>query len=590
MHFSFKRIFTLLMAVTLVLSMCVCVFAADTEEKPVLRVGMDLGSAPYNWEGELGDFPASAKSKVLPISQSELYAYGYDVIIAKRIADKLGYDLEIVKVDRANFASALESGEVDVVSYVKENDIDLEKVALSSPYYYENAVVLMSNQSKYKFKADGKTPVSSIADFAGLKVGAIKDTPYLEAAKKIEGAEIVVLEAPYEISDAIDSGKVDVVVLDRLTATAAIETKGEHKVTRMIDGKSKEVVEKCYYMVDFYGTDGDFDVDSTYVNVCMAVKRDNETLWNDINSVIDRLPATGYEGFFANFDKTMSTVAVFQPGFVRPTPVIIEETFWDQIEKLIDIYGGEYLRGTGVTLLLSLVGTFFGCVIGFAVGIVQTIPSDKKRDSVIKRGFLAVVRAIMRAYVEVFRGTPMVVQAVFIYFGAQMLFGIEMNMWTAGYFIVSINTGAYMAETVRGGIISIDPGQTEGAKAIGMNHFQTMIHVILPQTFRVIIPQIGNNFIINIKDTSVLSIIAISDLFAAHKSAVSALYTYFASATIVMAIYLTLTMVASVLLRALEKKLGGDANYDLTTTDTLALTSGTYNFPDKRKKGENKVK
>ena len=180
----------------------------------------------------------------------------------------------------------------------------------------------------------------------------------------------------------------------------------------------------------------------------------------------------------------------------------------------------------------------------------------------------------------------MIVQAVFIYYGARMVFGIQMGMWTAAFFIVSINTGAYMAETVRGGIMSIDPGQTEGAKAIGMNHVQTMVHVILPQTFRVIIPQIGNNYIINIKDTSVLSVISISDLFFTHKAAAGALYTFFESATIVMAIYLTMTMVTSVLLRKLEKALGDSGHYDLATKDTLALTSGTYNFPEKKKKLE----
>lgn len=135
-----------------------------------------------------------------------------------------------------------------------------------------------------------------------------------------------------------------------------------------------------------------------------------------------------------------------------------------------------------------------------------------------------------------------------------------------------------MAETVRGGILSIDSGQTEGAKAVGMNHWQTMLHVILPQAFRNIIPQIGNNFIINIKDTSVLSVISITDLFFVHKSVVGSLYLYFESATIVMVIYLTMTLTASRLLRWLETKLDGENSYDLATTDTLAHTSGLYSF------------
>jgi len=125
------------------------------------------------------------------------------------------------------------------------------------------------------------------------------------------------------------------------------------------------------------------------------------------------------------------------------------------------------------------------------------------------------------------------------------------------------------------------------AKAIGMNHVQTMTSVILPQALRNIVPQIGNNFIINIKDTSVLSVISITDLFFVHKSVVGALYTYFESAVIVMIIYLSMTLLASYLLRAWEKALDGPQNYDLNTTDTLAYTSGMYNAPDPDHKSQN---
>lgn len=157
----------------------------------------------------------------------------------------------------------------------------------------------------------------------------------------------------------------------------------------------------------------------------------------------------------------------------------------------------------------------------------------------------------------------MIVQAVFIYYGAAQIFNIQMGMWQSAFLIVSINTGAYMAESVRGGIISVDPGQTEGAKAIGMTHVQTMTNVILPQAFRNILPQIGNNLIINIKDTSVLSIISIVDLFFVHKSVAGALYTYFESAVIVMCMYLIMTLAASKLLRLWEKKMDGSKNYEL---------------------------
>ena len=178
----------------------------------------------------------------------------------------------------------------------------------------------------------------------------------------------------------------------------------------------------------------------------------------------------------------------------------------------------------------------------------------------------------------------MVLQAVFIYYGLPYFTNAAMkftNVWGAALLVVSINTGAYMAETVRGGILSIDPGQTEGAKAIGMTHFKTMMYVILPQALRNILPQVGNNFIINIKDTSVMFIIGFTDFFAVHRAAVGATYLYFPSAAIEMAGYLCMTLIASVLLRRWEKKLAGDDSYTLATTDQLAPTAGMLNHPGK---------
>ena len=114
-----------------------------------------------------------------------------------------------------------------------------------------------------------------------------------------------------------------------------------------------------------------------------------------------------------------------------------------------------------------------------------------------------------------------------------------------------------------------------------MTHVQTMLHVILPQALRNIMPQIGNNFIINVKDTSVMFIIGFPDFFAAHRAAVGASYLYFPSATVEMAGYLTMTLIASFLLRWVEKKLDGDSSYELVQTDQLTMTAGTYNHPGK---------
>ena len=260
----------------------------------------------------------------------------------------------------------------------------------------------------------------------------------------------------------------------------------------------------------------------------------------------------------------------------------LPDNFWGWVVYLLQQYGPSFLRGAGTTMLIAVISTAVGCLIGFGVGIVQTTPTDKEHP--VKCFLMKVVRFLLDAYVEIFRGTPMMVQAMFIYYGLAQLFNIHLGTMEAALFIVSINTGAYMAETVRGGILSIDPGQTEGAKAIGMTHVQTMNAVILPQALRNIMPQIGNNLIINIKDTCVLSVIGTVELFFATKSVAGAMYTYFEAFTITMVIYFVLTFSCSRLLRLCESKMDGPDSYelyDLATTDTLAHTTGLYSYPKK---------
>ena len=246
-------------------------------------------------------------------------------------------------------------------------------------------------------------------------------------------------------------------------------------------------------------------------------------------------------------------------------------------------YSAMYLNGVKNTLILALVATVIGCVIGLVCGILNTIPYSRS-DSLPKRFVLKLIRVVVRIYVEVFRGTPMVLQAVFIFYGLPYFTDNAMrfaSVWAAAILIVSINTGAYMAESVRGGIISIDPGQTEGAKAIGMTHVQTMLSVILPQALRNILPQIGNNFIINVKDTSVMFIISFTEFFAFHRYITGVNNMYFPSAAIEMIGYLTMTLVASFLLRWVEKKMDGNDSYELVQADQLTMTAGTYNHPEK---------
>ena len=217
-----------------------------------------------------------------------------------------------------------------------------------------------------------------------------------------------------------------------------------------------------------------------------------------------------------------------------------------------------FLRGAGMTLFISIIGTLIGTLIGLLVGVIRTIPVPERG---IKKVFLKIINIILSVYIEFFRGTPMIVQAMVIFYGSAQFLGIDINKIVAALFIVSINTGAYMSEIVRGGIVSIDKGQFEAAQAIGMTHFQTMINVILPQVIRNILPATGNEFVINIKDTSVLNVISVSELFFTTKSIAGNNFRYFESFFVACILYFIMTFTVTRILRAIERKLDGPDNY-----------------------------
>ncbi len=247
--------------------------------------------------------------------------------------------------------------------------------------------------------------------------------------------------------------------------------------------------------------------------------------------------------------------------------------FFSWVLFLVQNYGAIFLHGAGITLLLAIVGTIIGCVIGLLVGVLRTLPLSPNANPVVKILY-KIMQFILAAYIEIFRGTPMIVQAMVLYYGSMQMFGIDMSAMFAGFFVVSINTGAYMAETVRGGIDSIDVGQTEAAKAIGMTHWQTMVNVIMPQTMRNILPQIGNNLIINIKDTSVLNVISVTELFFSGNSAAGAYFKYFEVFFIISIIYFIMTFTCSRLLRWIEHKIDGSDYYTLVKSDMMADPCG----------------
>ena len=234
-------------------------------------------------------------------------------------------------------------------------------------------------------------------------------------------------------------------------------------------------------------------------------------------------------------------------------------SFFQDVINIVAKYYPQLLSGVGNTMLIALTGTVAGLAIGLLTGIVRTAPFSRN-------GFVRVLHKILNAviavYVEIFRGTPMMVQAMVIYWGyAFASGGSTLPLNPSGILIVSVNTGAYMAEIVRGGIISIDKGQFEGAMSIGMTHSQTMFKVIIPQVMRNILPSVSNEFVINIKDTSVLNVIGVTELYYFAGIIKRQSFETFQTYLVVCVLYFVLTFTVTRLLRFVERKLDGNDSY-----------------------------
>lgn len=247
----------------------------------------------------------------------------------------------------------------------------------------------------------------------------------------------------------------------------------------------------------------------------------------------------------------------------------MQKSFFDWVTLLVGKYGGMFIQGAGVTLMIALVGTISGFVIGLGVAIARTAELSPQSGR-LPRALLKAVKGLLAAYIEIFRGTPMIVQAMVVYYGALEYLGLDIPAMTAAFLVVSVNTGAYMAEILRGGILSVDPGQKEAAIAVGMTHWQLMTSVVLPQAVRNTLPSVGNEFVVNIKDSSVLNVISVTELYFTARSVSGTHYKYFEVFFIISVIYFVLTFTITRLLRLLEKKLSGGDSYTIYGSQTDA--------------------
>ncbi len=211
------------------------------------------------------------------------------------------------------------------------------------------------------------------------------------------------------------------------------------------------------------------------------------------------------------------------------------------IELLVK-YKSYYLLGIKITLLLSLFSLAIGTTLGAILSILRLSKSK-------------ILSFISTAYIELVRGTPVIVQIALVFFGSYVITGIDMDKFLAALIALSLNCAAYVAEIIRSGIQSIDKGQTEASRSLGISSGQTMRHVILPQAIKNILPALGNEFITLIKETSIASTIGVADLMYASKIVQSSSFQPFNPLIIVAITYFIITFTLSRLVGLFERRL-----------------------------------
>lgn len=478
-----------------------------------LRVGMEAAYAPFNWTQETDENGA------VPIEGTNQFANGYDVQIAKKIAEKMGKEVVVVKTKWEGLVPALTSGKIDmIIAGMSPTEERKKEIAFSSSYYTSIPTLVVRADSQW-------TKASSIQDFAGAKITAQQGVYLYDLIDQIKGVDKQTAMGDFsQIRQALEAGVIDAYVSERPEARTA------------------QAANSNFHMVEL--TSG-FETNTEDVAIAVGMRKDDARIAN-VNQVLDTLTEKDQ---LALMDKMIEQ----QP--VETTTETTKPAFPVQVWNILVNNWSQLLRGTGMTLLISILGTIIGTAIGLLIGVFRTAPRAANNGVAYLQKALAI---LINVYIEIFRGTPMIVQSMVIYYGTAQAFGLDLDRTLAAIVIVSINTGAYMSEIVRGGIFAVDKGQFEAATALGFTHRQTMRKVVLPQVIRNILPATGNEFVINIKDTSVLNVISVVELYFSGNTVATQTYQYFQTFTVIAIIYFILTFTVTRILRIIEKHLDTD--------------------------------
>jgi len=526
-----KRLLPAVLFMSLILSVfaspAAAVYAEDTDEQDEFRVGMEAGYAPFNWT------QSTDENDAVLIDGDKSYAGGYDVEIAKIIAGKLERKLVIVKVEWDGLPPALQSGKIDaIIAGMSPTEERKKQIDFTDVYYESNLVIVTRSDSAY-------AQAASIADFADAKITAQLNTFHYSVIDQIPNVKK---------QEAMDNFPAMRVALESGTIDGYVSERPE--------GVTAQSVNANLTMVEFSEENG-FQTSAEDTAVAIGMRKDDPDV-ETINEILSEISSEERTEIMDNAIKTQPAASEEDEDDTDVNDSEETTSSGNVIWRILKENGLMFARGAVMTMFLALAGTILGTIIGLLVGVYRTVPEAENK---VKRFFQKLFGWLLTAYIEIFRGTPMIVQSAVFYYGIALLFSFDLNRTAAALFIVSINTGAYMSEIVRGGIFAVDKGQFEAAQAIGMSHGQTMRKVVVPQVLRNILPATGNEFVINIKDTSVLSIISVTELFFQGKSVAGTNYLFFQTYFIICVIYFVLTFTVTRILRLVEKKLDGPEAY-----------------------------
>ncbi len=456
---------------------------------------INLGNIEVNAEDEILQVGTDTNYVPFEFLNQETGEYiGFDIDLMDAIAEEVGFKYELKPMDYAGIIPALQTENLDIaIAGITINPVREETIDFSKPYYDAGTAVLVRNDEE---------EIKTIDDLAGKVVATKQGTSSYDYIKDMEELKKAV---PFPNIDQayleLEKGSADAVVFDLPSLLYYINTGADGKVLDdLLEGQTFGIA---------------FPKGSplkTEVDLALDEIRENGTY--------DEL----HEKWFGN-----KPVEVEQEAFKLDWSYAIEAVPF-------------LLEGVKFTLLIAVVGLISGLIIGVFVGFGRL--SKNK-----------LLYGLSTIYVEVLRGTPIMIQALYIYFAIPLLLSTKINPILAGMIAISINAGAYIAEIVRGSVNSIDPGQMEAGRSLGLTRIQTMYRIVWPQAFKRMIPPLGNQFIISLKDTSLLTVIGVAELTRQGTTIVSTNFRAVEIYTMVAILYLVMTLSISFILRQVERKM-----------------------------------